>query len=224
MRLFAALLPPGRVLDGPDGLAGAVDGLRTAEGADRLRWTDRDNWHITLAFYGEVPDTALPGLQARLAHAARRSGPLRLRIAGAGRFGDRTLWAGVAGADEDVPVPGEQGRADAPSAGRAGDGAAAGQPRQPAADRLRRLAAAAEAAGRREGLHQEERRFHAHLTVARAAREPVDLRPWAAALAAHRGATWTARELALVRSNPPERGVPGAQPRYEELAAWPLGG
>jgi 2'-5' RNA ligase len=232
MRLFAALLPPARVLDGPGRLAEAVAQLRTMEGADRLRWTDRANWHITLAFYGEVPDAALPGLRERLARAARRSRPMGLRIAGSGRFGDRALWAGIADAEEETPGPAEDtsgaadtGRGSGGGRDTGGDGAAAaaGPPQAPPAVALRRLAEAAEAAGRRMGLQKEERRFHAHLTVARAARGPVDLRPYAAALAGYRGEPWTARELALVRSNLPERGVPGEQPRYEQVTAWPLG-
>ncbi|MGO4747713.1 RNA 2',3'-cyclic phosphodiesterase, partial [Streptomyces sp. 2MCAF27] len=34
---------------------------------------------------------------------------------------------------------------------------------------------------------------------------------------------WTVPELSLVRSHPPTPGVVGAQPRYEVVAAWPLG-
>ncbi|MGH3313594.1 MAG: 2'-5' RNA ligase family protein, partial [Streptomyces sp.] len=96
MRLFAALLPPGDVLDGPGQLAGAVKEMRTLAGADRLRWTERAGWHLTLAFYGDVADDLLPELRERLTRAAGRRRPLRLRLAGGGRFGDRTLWAGIA--------------------------------------------------------------------------------------------------------------------------------
>lgn len=202
MRLFAALFPPARVLDGPGQLAEAVAALRSADGAGELRWTDRAGWHITLAFYGEVPEERLPELTVRLARAARRGRPLRLRIAGSGRFGDRTLWAGIA------PVPGE------PDEGGA-------------AEALRRLAATTSAAGRRMGLGaQEPGRFHAHLTVARvrpSAPPAAGLRPCAEALEPFRGEPWTADEIALVRSEPPRSGRPGEQPRYEQVAAWPLG-
>ncbi|HWM37473.1 MAG TPA: 2'-5' RNA ligase family protein, partial [Streptomyces sp.] len=195
MRLFAGLLPPGHVLDGPGQLADAVKELRSLEGAGRLRWADRANWHITLAFYGEVPDSLLPELQERLARAARRAHPMRLRVAGGGRFADRALWAGIKGAadvaDDPTGGPGD-GPADGPADGADGEA-------------VRRLAAAAAAAGRRVGLETgEARRFHAHLTVARArtsSAPALDLRPYAAALDGFLGEPWTAGELALVRSN-----------------------
>jgi 2'-5' RNA ligase len=94
MRLFVAVTPPEAVLRE---LAGAVRPLRELPGADGLRWARRDAWHVTLAFLGEVEEDALPELGRRLARAAHRHPPLSLRIGGGGRFGDRTLWAGVTG-------------------------------------------------------------------------------------------------------------------------------
>jgi 2'-5' RNA ligase len=195
MRLFAALLPPG---EAATALAGAVEPLLALPGADRLRWTLREGWHFTLAFYGEVDeDHTLPGLRERLARAAARSAPLDLRLSGAGRFGDRALWVG---ADGDRRA-------------------------------LERLAQAAHAAGRRSGVAMEEgRAFRAHLTVARArgrgtaGASATGLRPYVEALGGFEGEAWTARELTLVRSRLPASGVPGEQPHYESIAAWPLGG
>ncbi|OEV08074.1 2'-5' RNA ligase family protein, partial [Streptomyces nanshensis] len=103
MRLFTALLPPAYVLDGSGQLADQVAALRSLAGAETLRWTERANWHITLAFYGEVDEARSDGLRERLARAARRGRPLRLRIAGGGHFGERSLWAAVQGADADGP-------------------------------------------------------------------------------------------------------------------------
>lgn len=213
------------------------------EGAGRLRWTDRANWHITLAFYGEVSDAVLPSLEERLARAARRGRPLRLRIAGSGRFGDRALWAGIADGEADADADADAGAEEAAEpddgpggpvgpggGGESGPGTVAAarpgsRPGVRPVEAVRRLAAAAAAAGRRAGVETEEsRRFTAHLTVARSAREPVDLRPYAAALGGFHGDPWTAAELTLVRSNLPEHGIPGEQPRYEQVAAWPLGG
>ncbi|WP_225845418.1 RNA 2',3'-cyclic phosphodiesterase [Streptomyces sp. HPF1205] len=94
MRLFVALLPP------PAALAELDAGLTRVRGlpdADALRWTAREGWHLTLAFLGEVPEETRPDLDERLARAARRHGPYELRLAGGGRFGDRTLWAGAEG-------------------------------------------------------------------------------------------------------------------------------
>lgn len=97
MRLFVAVLPP----EGPLGeLDGAVRvRLRGLPGTDGLRWTERAGWHLTLAFLGEVAEELLPELAERLDRAARRHEPHDLGLAGGGRFGDRALWAGVAGAD-----------------------------------------------------------------------------------------------------------------------------
>lgn len=80
---------------------------------------------------------------------------------------------------------------------------------------LSRLAAAVAAAARRSGIAVEERRFRPHVTLARS-REPVDLRPAAAALAGYAGPSWLADRVRLVRS------VLGPAPRHEEVAFWPL--
>jgi RNA 2',3'-cyclic 3'-phosphodiesterase len=243
MRLFTALLPPAHVLDGAAQLAEKVAELRAMDGAGRLRWADRANWHITLAFYGEVGDGQLDGLRERLSRTAARGRPLRLRIAGGGQFGHRSLWAAIAGAPAEEGVTGTAGT-DGPAPGQASGpatGPATGQATGPApreangpaddpvhgpaaAEALRRLASTTAAAGRRVGLGTDEpRRFRAHLTLARARSSQLDLRPYIAELDAFAGDPWTAAELALVRSNLPESGVPGEQPRYERIAAWPLG-
>jgi 2'-5' RNA ligase len=89
---------------------------------------------------------------------------------------------------------------------------------------LRLLAGRTEAAARKAGVPMEEhRRYKAHLTVARS-RETVDARPYVENLAAFTSRTWTVSEVALVRSNLPRSGMPGAQPRYETVASWALGG
>ncbi|MGW8485971.1 RNA 2',3'-cyclic phosphodiesterase [Streptomyces sp. NPDC055886] len=91
-------------------------------------------------------------------------------------------------------------------------------------DTLRLLAERADAAARRTGLPMEEhRRYTPHLTLARS-RGAADLRPFAAALAGFEGERWEAGELTLVRSDLPVSGVPGEQPRYTAVRAWPLGG
>ncbi|MFJ9579032.1 RNA 2',3'-cyclic phosphodiesterase [Streptomyces sp. NPDC101191] len=92
-------------------------------------------------------------------------------------------------------------------------------------DELRLLAERADAAARRAGVAMEQhRRYQAHLTVARSRANDVDLRPFVAALDSFEGTRWQVAELALVRSNLPGGGTPGAGPRYETVAAWLLGG
>ncbi|HEX5567802.1 MAG TPA: RNA 2',3'-cyclic phosphodiesterase [Streptomyces sp.] len=89
---------------------------------------------------------------------------------------------------------------------------------------LHRLAASVSAGARRTGVVVEERAYRPHLTLARGGRAaPVDLRPYATVLSGFAGSTWEAEEVALVRSHLPVSGTPGEQPRYETVAAWPLG-
>lgn len=94
MRLFAAIVPPDDVLRHLDA---AVQPVRD----DALRWTGVDAWHLTLAFYGEVPDGRVDELSERLGRAAGRHPPVQLALAGAGRFGERVLWVSC---DGDLPV------------------------------------------------------------------------------------------------------------------------
>jgi 2'-5' RNA ligase len=98
MRLFVAIVPPDEVLDA---LAEHVEPRRIADeqGGSDLRWTDRHQWHITLAFLADVPDWRLDDLTGAVAAtAARHHAPL-LRITGAGAFpnphGARVLFADV---------------------------------------------------------------------------------------------------------------------------------
>ncbi|UNS97598.1 RNA 2',3'-cyclic phosphodiesterase [Streptomyces tubbatahanensis] len=193
MRLFAALWPPAEAVTE---LARFTRALTRLPGAGELRWTTPESWHFTLSFYGEVPEEQADELGARLARVAHRArGPVPLRLAAGGRFGDRALWAGV---HQDT------------------DRAA-----------LTRLAAATTAAGRRAGVLPADAHpsFRAHLTLARARNRPTtDLRPYVAQLEPFAGSSWGARDLLLVRSELPTSGVSGAQPRYEPVGRWPLGG
>jgi 2'-5' RNA ligase len=90
MRLFAAVvLPEDVVTDLDAALADHRDEL--------LAWTLPEQWHITLAFYGQVADERVPSLKARLTRAAKRYPVLSLALDGAGRFDERTLWVGCTG-------------------------------------------------------------------------------------------------------------------------------
>lgn len=167
MRLFAALIPPSRVLDEVET---AVAPYRAAW--PDLRWVRPDQWHVTLAFFGELDDVALPQLEPRLERAAARHPALELSFAGGGAFPGatraRVLWSGLYG-----------------------------DRRQ-----LASLASSATAAGRRSGAAAADKRqrFHPHLTLARC-RAPTDLRPLVDALSAYAGSLWTADALHLVRSH-----------------------
>lgn len=88
-RLFVAVWPPPEILDLLAGLGRpAVDGVR---------WTTRGQWHVTLRFFGPVPEVepvaeALAGLPA----APPASAVLGPAI---GRFGRRVLHVPVTGLD-----------------------------------------------------------------------------------------------------------------------------
>lgn len=92
VRLFVAIDPPADALAALD----ADLGPTRAVAPHGLRWTRPEQWHLTLAFFGEVPDPDVPALTAALAGAVG-SDPMRLRLAGGGCFGDRVLWVGLAG-------------------------------------------------------------------------------------------------------------------------------
>ncbi|MDT7572163.1 MAG: 2,3-cyclic 3-phosphodiesterase [Actinomycetota bacterium] len=82
MRLFVSVRPDAHV----------VSHLQAHLG--RVRTSRPDQWHVTLAFLGEVADDV--SLQA-LEIVARVHAPFTLRLSGSGSFGPRTTWAGVAG-------------------------------------------------------------------------------------------------------------------------------
>jgi 2'-5' RNA ligase len=92
VRLFVALTPP------PDAITElwtASEALRTEQ--PELRWALPDQWHLTLAFLGEVGEEATSNLVERMGRVAARHPPLVLSLGGAGRFGNRVLWIRVRG-------------------------------------------------------------------------------------------------------------------------------
>jgi 2'-5' RNA ligase len=87
-RLFTALeIPPEIGLD-LDMMRGGIAGAR---------WIDRENFHITLRFMGEVDGRMYRELRAALDGV--RGAPMEIMLRGIGSFGGRkphSLWAGVA--------------------------------------------------------------------------------------------------------------------------------
>lgn len=83
MRLFVSVRPS----------AEAAAHLRAHLG--RIRTSPPDQWHVTLAFLGEVP--AAEPLYGGLRAAAALQQPFALRLSGSGTFGPRTQWVGLAG-------------------------------------------------------------------------------------------------------------------------------
>src|SRR5689334_17443681 len=86
-RLFVAIRPPAHIRDL---LIDAMD-----DSAD-FRWQDEEQLHITLRFVGEVERPTATDLADALGRI--HNAPFELRIAGVGRFEQRSsgaLWAGV---------------------------------------------------------------------------------------------------------------------------------
>ncbi|MFC8504394.1 RNA 2',3'-cyclic phosphodiesterase [Pedococcus sp. NPDC057267] len=97
--MFAALVPPAEAVEDLDAF---LEPRRDA--GDHLRWTDPDQWHVTLAFMADVPERSLDPLVEELHDAVRGRAALSLRVRGAGAFPEvydaRVLWAGVDGATD----------------------------------------------------------------------------------------------------------------------------
>ena len=140
-RMFVAVVPPESVRD--DLTDFLEPRSRGALGASALRWIDREQWHITLAFFESVPDHRIDELAERLASAAQRRTPFDMALAGAGAFPSAArasvLWLGV-------------------TTGHIVDSGTL--------DALPSLATNARAAGSVVGAAPDGKSFHPHLTVA----------------------------------------------------------
>jgi 2'-5' RNA ligase len=187
-RGFVAVVPPDDVLDA---IEARVAPVRAAE--DGLRWSRREQWHLTLRFLGPVPD--VDGLVGALHDALARVPRIdALVLAGAGAFPNArrasVVWFGARDAGEDG---GEDGEA------------------------LRRLAAAVESASVAAGFAPEPRPFRPHLTVARVAR-PRGVGTVVDALGDDAvGRAWSVEDVVLVASDTRPSGAV-----YSEIARVPL--
>ncbi|MFH8381449.1 RNA 2',3'-cyclic phosphodiesterase [Kitasatospora sp. NPDC018058] len=92
LRVFVALAPPD---DAKDELAQVLQ--PACARYPRLRWNRIEDWHITLAFLGELPFTAVPLLRSVLAGRAASHPALQLGLRGGGHFDERLLWSGIDG-------------------------------------------------------------------------------------------------------------------------------
>jgi 2'-5' RNA ligase len=212
VRLFVAAYPPE---DACADLAAMVDGLavgRAAAEGVNARLAPRANWHVTLAFLGDVPDERLDDARAALvAGTARwrtssgravpsvRGAPRapvpsamapsdgvrpRLRLAGGGRFGRGRFTVLWVGLRGEVEV-------------------------------LTSLATAVRKELKRARLPYDPKPLRPHLTLARPG-DRVDVRDDVAVLDAYEGPQWSLEEVRLMRSHP------GPKPTYDRLAEVPL--
>jgi 2'-5' RNA ligase len=199
MRLFVAAYPPAQVRDD---FAGVVSGLNVGQPRERgrsVRLAPPENWHVTLAFLGEVPDEKVDDVRRavdqavgrwraeRDADAADAPDAPAVRIAGGGTFGrDRftTLWAGLRGDVDDLGG---------------------------VADALRRELRAAR-------LPYDDKRFRPHVTIARPGDRITadELAADLAALEAYESPTWKLGDIRLMRSQL------GPRPSYDRMHEAPL--
>jgi 2'-5' RNA ligase len=202
MRLFVALALPPDVQRHLDLAASALLADDERRGPHPLRWVPMEQRHITLAFYGEVPEGSVPELRGELARSVAAFAPLHLQLRGAGVFSRRTLWVGVQEQREGAPA----------ESGRAGS------------DGLLTLMAACEGVGAQFGRVERRDRRRAHVTLARLSvrrPEPDELAGRAHALSVYAGPPWTATDVDLVSSRP-GAGKSGG-PLYEVVDRFPLG-
>jgi 2'-5' RNA ligase len=166
-RLFVAVFPSS---EASAELSRLLSPLWVAPPQAGLRWLSGESLHVTLQFFGSVPEARVLALSAGCARAAASSGPFELRFAGAGAFPNlrraRVLWLGVGqGARELTQLS--------------------------AAVELQTRSVLAEASA-------EEHTFTPHLSVARLSTK-LDVTPLMAALRSG-SVSMQVRELALVRS------------------------
>ena len=70
-----------------------------SRGRRGIKWSDPEQIHVTLKFFGNLPESGLPGLKAVVERASGTFRPLRISVRGTGSFGPggriRVVWAGV---------------------------------------------------------------------------------------------------------------------------------
>jgi 2'-5' RNA ligase len=87
IRLFTAL-------EIPHGVAARLESLQ--RGIENARWIERENFHITLRFIGDIPENVAADVDDALAEVPFE--PFELELEGVGEFGGakpHALWAGV---------------------------------------------------------------------------------------------------------------------------------
>lgn len=206
MRLFAAVQPPVDVLDHLEGALVAVRGGGARTGRqDVLRWTDPEDRHVTVAFFGEVPEGYLDDVATALDDVAADHPPFEALLRGAGLFDGRTLWIGCGG-EGWGPLMADAGRVGEQLLGRRED-------RRSRAH----LTVARARGGARPGARGSGRRGGSPETGGETGGDPAAL---AHALALYSGPTWTVAELTLVRSRLGEG--PGGGPLHDVVHRFPL--
>lgn len=164
-RMFVAAYPS------PEAVEDLDEFLDVRREAGDFRWAPPALWHLTLAFFAEVPGRSLDPLVEGVERAAAKRSAMAATISGAGAFPHigraKVLWAGV-------EVEDSHG--------------------------LERLAKASRAAGATVGAPPAGERFQPHLTLARI-NPPIEATKWVRLLDSYRGPAWQLDHVALVSSH-----------------------
>jgi 2'-5' RNA ligase len=171
LRLFVALAIPEPV---KDELEKAQGELRRLLPQGTVRWTRREQFHLTLRFLGNVEAQSLATLSQALNLAARVFAPLQLQARQVGFFPNarfpRVLWVGVRDPQDQLPA----------------------------------LQQAVQSATLAFTTEEPEQRFSAHVTLARMKQlkrlEAATLSQAAAAMNERLFGKWTADSIDLMRS------------------------
>lgn len=96
LRAFLAIDPPSTLRP----VLSRVQEELKKSGAD-VKWVPVGNIHITLKFFGQIPETQVEPIAAAAGEIARWQQPFTLKVAGAGAFpsakNPRVVWLGVEG-------------------------------------------------------------------------------------------------------------------------------
>ena len=105
-RAFIAIEPPTAIRAA---LRSCIRELAERDPDRSVRWVSEDGIHLTVAFLGQLAETAAPRLMSCLTEALANRQPFTLRIAGLGAFPDgrrqqraRVIWAGLEGEIDDL--------------------------------------------------------------------------------------------------------------------------
>lgn len=193
MRLFAAVVPPPEVLEHLELALRTVRGDHGRRGT--LRWSEPGDRHLTLAFYGDVPEGYLDEITRALDDVAGTTAPFRLALRGAGVFDGRTVWIGLAG---------DVGALHTLMGGAASVGA----------EVLRREP------DQRSRAHLTVARVRSRCGARGSGTGPGAPAALAHALAVYQGPGWTVRDVVLMASD--LGGGRGGAPRYDVVHRSPL--
>ena len=201
-RLFVAVWPP-------QDLVAALEDLERPE-APGLRWTTREQWHVTLRFLGSVGEDRVAGLKERLGQVPVSGEFERPVVAIAGPRPEALgsgVWMLPVGGLERLAAAVEEGLE-----GVEGVGGTAGLAPGQAAEQEGEQEAEQEG-GRAAGDRAGERPFSGHLTLARAKRPSLLRHLPTPALER----SWEVQEVTLVNSTLHPRGA-----RYDVIGRWGL--